>query len=159
MAAGVSKAIFCFGLRCPEIPWGQKVPERGPDWIQGGPASILNDFSSPFGSSGDPQGTTFDVLFGIFPAFLFLFRRFFFRALFGVVFRRFRDSGPLKYGQTTVVLHENTVRPKSKKLAPETDVGSILVTFWSHFVDISGHLGAKTTLFTASVFQSFFNDV
>ena len=61
--------------------------------------------------------------------------------------------GPLKYHQTIVVLHENTVLPKSQKLAPDSDLDSILDTFWIHVGDISDHLGAKTTFFEGSVLQ------
>ena len=71
----------------------RKEPRADPG---GGPASILDVFSLPFGSSADPQGTTFGVLFGIFLAFLSLFRRFLSRALFGVVFGWFRDLPDLE---------------------------------------------------------------
>ena len=99
MAAGVSKTTFLMSFWCPgthpEVsghpPGDTRRSERGPDRIQGGPASVQDDFWSPFGSSGDTQRTTFGVLFCIFPVFLLLFRRFFSRALFGVVFGRFRD--------------------------------------------------------------------
>ena len=69
-------------------------------------------------------------------------------------FRRFWQvpgpPGPLKYSKTTIGVHENTVPQKSEKLAPGVDFGSILVTFWCHFGDRSGHLGAGTAFFTLS---------
>ena len=87
-----------FGVRAPtprppEIPAGQKEAQTG---SKGGPAASLDDFSFPFGSSADPQGTTFGALFGIFLAFLLLFRRFLSRALFGFVFGWFRDLADLE---------------------------------------------------------------
>ena len=97
MAAGVSKTTFLMSFWCPgthpETPGGQKGVQTG---SRGGPASILDDFSSPFGSNANPQGTTFGVLVGIFLAFLSLFRRFLSRALFGVVFGWFRDLPDLE---------------------------------------------------------------
>ena len=54
------------------------------------------------------------------------------------------------------VARKQSYPPKSKKLAPETDFASMFDTFWNYFGDISGYLGAQTTLFKAFGFPVLF---
>ena len=99
MAVGVSKTTFLASFWCPgthpEIPGSPRRPERGPDRIQGGPGIDFRRFFVTFWPQWGAPGDDFWRTFQDFPVFLLFFRQFFSRALFGVVFGRFRDPPDL----------------------------------------------------------------
>ena len=138
----------------PGDPRGPESASKGStqDPVEG-PATILNDLCSPFSSGGHPQETTFGVLFSIF----WYFRHFVGDSAPELFLEPFwNGSGTLRTLEISpnhCSVDENTVLPKSQKLAPDSDLDSILDIFSTHVSDISGHLGAKTTFFEGSVWQ------
>ena len=99
MAAGVSKTTFLMSFWCPgthmETPGDPRRPERGPDRIQEGPGIDFRRFFVTFWLQWAPPGDDFWRTFRYLPIFQSLFRHFFSRALFGVVFGWFRDPPDL----------------------------------------------------------------